>query len=85
MLQLEIYPNPVVRAATLSYALPEAEPVRLAVFDLLGREVAVLAEGVQPVGRHEVRLSGLAAGVYVVRIETGDGEEVFTRRVTVVN
>lgn len=82
---LEVYPNPVGRVATLHYTLPEAGPVRLAVYDLLGREVAVLAEGVQPVGRHEVRLSGLAAGTYIVRIEVDDGEEVLTRRVTVVN
>lgn len=85
VLRLEAYPNPVAGPLTLRYALPEAEPVRFAVYDLLGREVAVLADGVQPVGRHEARLDGLAAGTYVVRIEVGDGEEVLTRRVTVVN
>jgi hypothetical protein len=81
-LQLEVYPNPVARVATLQYALPEAGPVRLVVYDLLGREVAVLADGVQPVGRREAPLSGLAAGVYVVRLEAG--EEVRTQRVTVL-
>jgi hypothetical protein len=85
VLQLEAYPNPLTEAVTLSYALPEAGPVRLAVYDLLGREVAVLADGMQPMGRHEARLDGLAAGVYVVRMEAGDGEELLTRRVTVVN
>ena len=81
-LQLEVYPNPVARVATMRYALPEAAPARLAVYDLLGREVAVLRAGVHPVGQHETRLGGLAAGVYVVRLEVG--EEVRTQRVTVL-
>jgi hypothetical protein len=84
-LGLEAYPNPSAGPAAVQYELPEAGPVRIAVFDLLGREVAVLADGIQPVGQHEAQLDGLAAGTYVVRIEVGDGEEVLSRRVTVVN
>lgn len=84
-LTLNVYPNPATGPLVVRYALPEVEPVRFSVYDLLGREVAVLADGVQPVGRHEARLSGLAAGTYIVRIEVGDGEEVLMRRVTVVN
>lgn len=48
-------------------------PTRLVVYDLIGREVAVLVDGVQEVGRHSARFdgSGLALGVYIYRLESG--------------
>jgi hypothetical protein len=47
--------------------------VRLAVYDVLGREVAVLVDGVQSPGRHEVVFDArnLASGVYVYRMTAG--------------
>jgi hypothetical protein len=81
-LRLNAYPNPTPGPLAVQYALPEAGPVRLSIYDLLGRNIAVLVDGVQPVGRHEVQISDIAAGVYVVQIEAG--EEVSTQRVTVV-
>lgn len=81
-LQLESYPNPAAESFTVRYALPEAGPVRLAVYDLLGREVTVLDDSVRPVSWHEARIGGLAAGVYLVRMEVG--QEVRTQRVTVL-
>src|SRR5690606_23287133 len=67
------YPNPLRTRATLRYDLAEAAPVRLVLFDVLGRTVRTLDEGARPAGRHEVALdaAGLPAGVYVVRIEAG--------------
>ncbi|HIL58420.1 MAG TPA: T9SS type A sorting domain-containing protein, partial [Rhodothermales bacterium] len=58
--------------------------VRLAVYDLLGREVAVLAEGTRPAGAHTARFDSraLAAGAYLVRLDAG-GQSA-TRRLTVV-
>ncbi|MEM0961779.1 MAG: T9SS type A sorting domain-containing protein [Bacteroidota bacterium] len=78
------YPNPTPGAVTVPYAVPEAGPVRLSVFDVLGREVTVLVDGPSEAGGHEVRLDGgrLAPGVYVVRL-TSDGE-ARVRSVTVV-
>ncbi len=69
------YPNPFAEATTLRYALPKAGPVRLEVFDLLGRRVAVVVDGVQPAGVHEVKLDGrgLSNGLYVVRLTTEAG------------
>ena len=77
-------PNPAAGAARVAFTLPEASAVRLAVYDVRGREVAVLADGRVEAGRHEAGLdtSRLAAGVYVVRLEAGG--EVLTRRATVV-
>ena len=87
-LQLDVYPNPIVGPLAVRYALPEAAPVRLAVYDVLGREVAVLADGVQATGAHEVHFvqGGLASGVYVVRLEvrSGAASQVRAQRVTLL-
>ncbi len=83
-LGLEAYPNPSSGSVAVRYTLAAPGPVRLAVYDVLGREVAVLADAVQPVGEHAVQLGGsdLAAGVYLVRLEVGG--ETLTRRLTLV-
>ena len=68
------YPNPFRDAATLTLTVPERPaPLRLVVYDVLGREVAVLAEGVLPPGEHALTLdgAGLPSGLYLVRLETG--------------
>jgi hypothetical protein len=48
--------------------------VRLVIYDVLGRQVAVLVDGVQSPGRHEVVFDahGLASGVYVYRMTAGN-------------
>ena len=78
------YPNPARGQATLSVEVPAATEVRLAVYDGLGREVAVLVEGPLAAGRHGVALdaSALPSGVYLVRL-TADGVAV-THRLTVL-
>jgi hypothetical protein len=81
---LTVGANPFAGRTRLGYELPAAAHVRLAAYDVLGREVAVLVEGDRPAGRHEIAFDGtqLGAGVYLVRMTTGSG---FTRtlRVTV--
>lgn len=66
-------PNPVRDRATVRFSLAEASDVRLAVFDVHGREVLRLADGPQTAGAHTVGVSAgtLAAGVYVVRMSAG--------------
>lgn len=65
------YPNPFREAATLTLALPEAQPVRVALYDVLGRQVALLHDGAAPAGTLTMQVdgAGLASGVYVVRAE----------------
>lgn len=65
------YPNPFNPATEIAFALPQAGPVRLAVYDMLGREVAVLVDGVKPAGRHTVTFDAdhLSSGVYLYRLE----------------
>lgn len=78
------FPNPALGASRIGFTLPEAAEVNLEVFDVLGRRVAVLAEGTRPGGRHEatVEAGSLAAGAYLVRLRAGD--HVSTTRLTVV-
>ncbi|PAP75944.1 malectin domain-containing carbohydrate-binding protein [Rubrivirga marina] len=73
-------PNPTHGRAVLRYALPEASDVRIDVLDLLGRPVAVLEDGSQFAGWHEVAFegAGLPAGVYVVRL-LADGQAAVQR------
>jgi hypothetical protein len=76
------YPNPFNPSTTIEFATGRGEAgtpsggherVRLAVYDLLGREVAVLVDGPLRPGLHSVRwnASGRPSGVYCVRLEAG--------------
>ena len=78
------YPNPFNPETTIRYALPQAGEVRLAVYDLLGQEVALLVDGSRPAGHHTVRFDGedLPSGSYVYRLQVG--EEVVSRAMTLV-
>jgi hypothetical protein len=68
------YPNPFNPTTVVSYQLPVASTVRLAVYDLLGREVAVLVNERKEPGNYNVQVnaSGLASGVYLYRIQAGN-------------
>ena len=65
------FPNPFSDYTTLRYSLPKTMQVRLAVYDLLGREIAVLTQGSQEAGVHSLRFEGaqLPPGIYYARIE----------------
>jgi len=79
------YPNPFARQTTIEYALPEAQSVRLAVYDVLGRQVAVLQDGRQEGGFHQVQWQAdgeLSSGTYFVRLRARGQSR--TRRLTVV-
>jgi hypothetical protein len=81
---LSVYPNPSAEAATVTLTLAEAAEVRAAVYDVLGREVAVLHDGPLAVGAHEWSLDGheLPSGPYLVRASTG--REVVAARLTLL-
>ena len=65
------FPNPFRGTTTLRYSLPKTMQVRLTVYDMLGREVATLAEGTQDAGTYTSEFDGadLPAGIYYARIE----------------
>ena len=78
------YPNPFNPETTIRYALPQAGNVRLAVYDVVGREVAVLVDGVRVQGAHTeiFKTSGLPTGMYVYVLSTP--ETVLTKRMLLV-
>ncbi len=79
---LEMYPNPASSQTTVALEVAQAGAVRVSVYDVLGREVAVAFEGaVSSQASVTVDTSMLSPGAYVVRVE-GDGF-VATRRLTV--
>ena len=67
------YPNPFNPATVISYQLPVSSSVKMEVFDLTGRSIATLVDGVMPAGYHEVSFdaSGLSSGIYIYRIQSG--------------
>lgn len=74
----EVYPNPFQDAAQISYQVPTAASVQVAVYDLLGRTVARLVDAHQPPGRYTVPFdaASLPSGRYLVRIEAAGREQV---------
>ncbi|MBK9097718.1 MAG: T9SS type A sorting domain-containing protein [bacterium] len=68
------YPNPFNPTTTIKYAIAEDGFVKLAVYNMLGEEVATIVNNIQKAGRYEVSLDAgeLSSGVYVYRIETAN-------------
>jgi photosystem II stability/assembly factor-like uncharacterized protein len=71
------FPNPFNPSTIISFKLPVSSFVSLKVYDLLGQEIATLAEGVIQPGVHNVRWSaaGFASGVYLYRLKAGSFTE----------
>jgi len=78
------YPNPFNPTTTIAYALKSNGKVRLAVYDLMGKEVAVLVDGIQAAGSHNVEFSAsnLTSGIYFYKLAAGN--QVFTQKMTLV-
>ena len=68
------YPNPFNPSTRIAFALPGEQHVRLEVYDLLGRRVALLLDEVRTAGQHAVDFdaAALSSGVYLYRITAGD-------------
>jgi hypothetical protein len=78
------YPNPASGETTIPFDVAQAASVRMEIYDLLGRQVAVLVDDEYTPGRYRARLdaSRLPAGLYVCRIRMGDVQA--SRTLTVV-
>lgn len=70
---IQVYPNPFNSNAVIRYEVPDRCEVSLAVYDLSGREVALLQKGIIEAGLHSTiwDASAAAAGVYVLRLKSG--------------
>jgi chitinase len=78
------FPNPFNPSTTIRCILPAACEMELAVFDLLGREVALLMDGQKAPGTYDVRVNAaeLASGTYVYRLQAGT--TVLSRTMTIL-
>lgn len=74
--QVGAYPNPFNPSTVISWQLPEASVVTIQIFDILGRNILILDEGVMSAGYHQFTWQGrsedgrqLESGIYLYRFE----------------
>ena len=77
--QLQSRPNPFARGTSITFALTLPGPVRVAIYDLAGRSIRMLADGQYEAGTHELRWDGtdtsgrrVRDGVYFCRLDAAD-------------
>ena len=77
------YPNPFNAETQMTYALPVAGAVELAIYNVRGQRVRTLVQGVQAAGRYQIVWdgrndtgAGLASGVYLSRLTSTQGVRV---------
>ena len=71
------YPNPFNAQTTIQYSLVELSDVTIEIYDILGRNVATIAEGAKPAGEHQLiwNADHQPSGIYFYRIQAGDSSE----------
>jgi hypothetical protein len=76
---LDSAPNPFNPRTTIHFGLPEARSVRLSIYDIAGRRIRVLVDGVRGAGMHEAAWAGIDAsdrqvpsGIYLAVLEAGN-------------
>jgi hypothetical protein len=67
------YPNPFNPSTTIEFRIQNSEPINLQVYDILGRQVAVLVNEVKGPGTYRVSFDGtrVSSGVYYCRMTSG--------------
>ncbi|MEO0183299.1 MAG: T9SS type A sorting domain-containing protein [candidate division WOR-3 bacterium] len=77
-IMLNVYPNPVHKEFTITYALPYETKVNLSIYDATGRLINTLTNEVQKPGAYHksIQSSNLAQGIYFVRLITSDKANV---------
>ncbi|NQT24867.1 T9SS type A sorting domain-containing protein, partial [candidate division KSB1 bacterium] len=78
------YPNPFNTRTIINYDLNKTDHTRLILYDVHGREMAVLVNEVQNTGSHSVMLDAddYPSGVYFYCLESGD--QIMTRKMTLL-
>jgi len=81
--QLSVYPNPVTNAATISFSVSSAQRVSANVFDVDGRRVATLADGMFDAGDNTLAWDAteVVAGVYFLQVQSA--EKILTQKIII--
>lgn len=72
------YPNPFNPTTTIKYSLAAKTNVNLTVYNVLGSKVAILANGIQNAGEHEVQFNAakLSSGIYLYELKAGNFTQI---------
>jgi hypothetical protein len=77
------YPNPFNPTTTISYSLPNAVPVKVIVYDMLGREIKTLVNATQKAGVQQIVWNGdnnfgrkVSSGIYIYKVTAGEQVQV---------
>ncbi|MGN8225295.1 T9SS type A sorting domain-containing protein [Gracilimonas sp. BCB1] len=78
------YPNPFNPTTTIGYTIPDAENVRLTVYNLVGQKISTLVNEKQSAGTHQIDFdaSQLSSGIYFYRLEAGG--QVLVKKMTLL-
>lgn len=78
------YPNPFNPTTKIQFSLPEAAKVKLTVYNILGQQVAELANGQKSAGTYSITwdAADLTSGVYIYRLEAGN--QIVTKKMTLL-
>jgi hypothetical protein len=70
------YPNPFNPVTKIRFSIKETNPVKIKLYDIVGREVAVIMNEVKDAGEYEIELDagklGISSGVYFYQMKAGD-------------
>lgn len=74
---ISAYPNPFNATTELTYTLPSPGKISLVVYDIMGREMARLADRWEEAGTHRTTFDGenFSSGVYLARLRSGESEQ----------
>lgn len=76
------YPNPFNPSTTIYFNIPSTSDVKLIIYDILGREVAKIVNGIKYAGNYSIQFNGihLSSGIYFYKLDavTIDSRERFT-------
>ena len=72
------YPNPFNSSTVISFVIASAEFVKLTIYDILGKEAAILLDEQKDAGRYEMEFSAadLPSGIYLCRLKAGEFEQI---------
>ena len=81
---MNIYPNPITNSTKILFSIEDNSYVKLNVFNLIGKEVTTITDGMMNSGTHAVSFdaAGLEAGIYFVRLQYN--QNIYTEKITIV-